>query len=40
MKLYTDEELAQLLDQDIFHQISEAADRLGLVEVASLWLRN
>ena len=30
MKLYTDEELAQLLDQDIFHQISEAADRLGL----------
>ncbi len=30
MKLYTDEELAELLDQDIFHQISEAADRLGL----------
>ena len=30
MKLYTDEELAELLDQDVFHQISEAADRLGL----------
>ena len=30
MKLYSDEELAELLDQDIFHQISEAADRLGL----------
>ena len=30
MKLYSDEELAELLDQDIFHQISEAADRLGV----------
>ena len=30
MKLYSDEELAELLDQDIFHLISEAADRLGL----------
>ena len=30
MKLYSDEELAELLDQDIFHQISEAADWLGL----------
>ena len=30
MKIYTDEELAQLLDKDIFHKISAAADRLGL----------
>ena len=30
MKLYSDEELAEILDQEIFHQISEAADRLGL----------
>ena len=30
MKLYSDEELATLLDQEIFHQISEAADQLGL----------
>ena len=30
MKLYSDEELAKILNQDIFHQISEAADRLGL----------
>ena len=30
MKLYSDEELAALLDQDIFHQISGAADRLGV----------
>ena len=30
MKLFSDEELAEILDQDIFHQISEAADRLGL----------
>ena len=30
MILYSDEELAELLDQDIFHLISEAADRLGL----------
>ena len=29
MKLYSDEELAEILDQNIFHQISEAADRLG-----------
>ena len=30
MKLYSDEELAKILDQTIFHQISEAADRLGV----------
>ena len=30
MKLYTDEELAAILDQQLFHQISEAADRLGV----------
>ena len=30
MKLYSDEELTVILDQDIFHQISEAADRLGV----------
>lgn len=30
MKLYSDEELAEILDQNIFHQISEAADHLGL----------
>ena len=30
MKDYTDAELAQILDQDIFHKISEAADRLGV----------
>lgn len=30
MKLYTDEELAALLDQELFHQISGAADRLGV----------
>ena len=30
MKLYTDEELAAILDQALFHQISEAADRLGV----------
>ena len=29
MKLYSEEELAAILDQEIFHQISEAADRLG-----------
>ena len=28
MKLYSDDELAEILDQEIFHQISEAADRL------------
>ena len=27
---YTDAELAQILDKDIFHMISEAADSLGL----------
>ena len=30
MKDYTDAELAQILDKDIFHMISEAADSLGL----------
>ena len=30
MKLYTDEELTAILDQTLFHQISEAADRLGV----------
>ena len=30
MKLYSDEELAEILDQKIFHQIGEAADRLGV----------
>ena len=30
MKLYSDEGLAEILDQPIFHQIGEAADRLGL----------
>ena len=30
MKEYTDAELAQLLDKDIFHQISETADQLGV----------
>lgn len=30
MNLYSDEKLAEILNQDIFHQISEAADRLGL----------
>ena len=30
MKLYTDEEIAAILDQTLFHQISEAADRLGV----------
>ena len=30
MKLYSDEELALILDQDIFHKISGAADHLGL----------
>ena len=30
MKLYSDEELAEILDQEIFHQISDAADRLGV----------
>lgn len=30
MREYTDAELAQLLDQDIFHHITAAADRLGV----------
>ena len=30
MKLYSDEELSEILNQEIFHQISEAADHLGL----------
>ena len=30
MKLYSDEELAEILNQEIFHKISEAADSLGL----------
>ena len=30
MKDYTDEELAQILDQPIFHQISEVADDMGV----------
>ena len=30
MKLWTDDELAQLLSHDIFHLISETADSLGL----------
>lgn len=30
MKLYSDRELAEILNQEIFHQISEAADSLGL----------
>ena len=30
MKLYSDAELAQILDQDIFHRISSIADRLGV----------
>ncbi len=30
MKLYTDAELAQILDQEIFHQISAVADEMGV----------
>ena len=30
MRLYTDSELAQILDQDIFHHISRVADQLGV----------
>ena len=30
MKMYSDAELAQLLDKDIFHRISEVADSLGV----------
>ena len=30
MRLYSDSELAQLLDQDIFRHISRVADQLGV----------
>ena len=30
MKLYSDEELAEILDQEVLRKVSEAADRLGL----------
>lgn len=30
MKIFTDEELAQILDREMFHKISAAADKLGL----------
>ena len=30
MKLYTDAELAQILDKKIFHKIGEEADRMGV----------
>ena len=30
MKLYSDEELAKILDQDIFHKISDVADHLDV----------
>ena len=30
MRIYTDEELAQLLDKEIFHLISQVADELGV----------
>ena len=30
MRDYTDAELAEILDKDIFHKISEAADSLGM----------
>ena len=30
MTLYSDQELAEILDRDIFHMIGEAADRLGM----------
>ena len=30
MKLYTDAELAQILDKDIFHLIGDTADELNL----------
>lgn len=30
MKILTDEELAQVLDKDIFRRISTAADKLGV----------
>lgn len=30
MKLYSDAELAEILDKDIFHKIGEAADGMGV----------
>lgn len=30
MRIYTDAELAQILDKDIFHEIGNAADSLGM----------
>ena len=30
MKIYTDAELAQILDKDIFHKIGEVADELQM----------
>ena len=30
MRIYTDDELAQILDKDIFHEIGNAADGLGM----------
>ena len=30
MRIYTDDELAQILDKDIFHEIGNAADALGM----------
>ena len=30
VEIYSDEELAEILDQEVFHQIGDAADRLGL----------
>jgi tRNA nucleotidyltransferase/poly(A) polymerase len=30
MKLYSDEELAVILDQEIFHQIGQVADQMGI----------
>ena len=30
MKLYSDEELAEILDQEMFHRIGDAADKLGV----------
>ena len=30
MKLYTDAELAQILDKKIFHKIGEVADEMGV----------
>ena len=34
MKLYSDAALAKILDQEIFHQISAVADRLGVTRTA------